>query len=123
MQKRVDKRRIAGETIVAGELPGIEGGSQELERMVANLVGDTVSPDQGEGKTFAAAAAQFRRSATGEATGRKGKQAPARAKQIGVLISLALLPASMLGPGTTSVVMAESPAVIQHLLERGAKTR
>ena len=123
MQERVDKRRIVGEAIVAGKLPSIEGDPQKLERVVANSVSDAIRPDQGGGKTFAVAGAGFRRRPMGAATDREGKQVPARAKQIGVLISLALLLASMLGPGTTSVVMAESPAVIQHLLERGAKTR
>lgn len=81
MQERVDKRRIVGKTIVAGELPGIEGGSQELERVVAHSVSDAIRPDQGGGETFGVAAAEFRKIPAGEAIGRKRKQAPAGAKQ------------------------------------------
>jgi len=36
MPKLVDKKGSASETMVAGNLPGIEGDSRELERVVAN---------------------------------------------------------------------------------------
>ena len=121
MPKLVGKKGSAGEAIVAGRLPGIEGDSPELERVVANSVSDAIRTGQGEGKAFIAGRTEFGKNPMGEATGRKRKQVPARAKQIGVLISLALLLTSMLGPGTTSAVMAESLAVIQHLTRERSK--
>lgn len=81
MQKVVDKKWIASETVVTGELPSIEGDSQELERVVANSVSDAVRPGQGEGKALVAGGAEFRKSPMGAVTDREGKQAPAGAKQ------------------------------------------
>jgi len=51
MQERVEKKWITSETIAAGKLPGIEGGSQELERMVpAHPRGGTPGMGRGIGR-------------------------------------------------------------------------